>query len=254
MDLLDWIVPGAGLLGDLFGANSARAGQREANRTNMQIAREQMGFQERMSNTSYQRATEDMKKAGINPMLAFMKGGASTPGGASAHVESETGASSQIMSNAFSKMINALAVSAQTANIQATTRATEIGNKISEARVPFSAANAQFESDKIANEVVRLGQEIIKADIDIESGRLNLEQAKKLQPMLLEAQKLINQGLSSGMSKKELESNIARMFNVPFKYGGAIIEKLGEFGSGLSMKVSDLQDWVRDLAERAKAK
>ena len=38
-------------------------------------------WQERMSSTSYQRAVEDMKKAGLNPILAFANGGASTPGG-----------------------------------------------------------------------------------------------------------------------------------------------------------------------------
>lgn len=38
-------------------------------------------WQEHMSNTSYQRAVEDMKKAGLNPILAFSNGGASTPGG-----------------------------------------------------------------------------------------------------------------------------------------------------------------------------
>lgn len=65
-------------------------GERQ-NRMNREVAREQMAFQERMSSTAYQRATKDMRAAGINPMLAYMQGGASTPGGAMPRLEDTIG-------------------------------------------------------------------------------------------------------------------------------------------------------------------
>jgi len=52
------------------------------NKANAEIAQKQMDFQERMSNSAYQRAMADMKAGGLNPMLAYQQGGASTPGGA----------------------------------------------------------------------------------------------------------------------------------------------------------------------------
>lgn len=78
---------GSSILGPLIQGAGSYLGQSSANNANRDMAREQMGFQERMSSTAYQRAVQDMIKAGINPMLAASQGGASTPSGASARME-----------------------------------------------------------------------------------------------------------------------------------------------------------------------
>ena len=67
----------------IFGAALiGAAGQMFANQQTASSASNQIAFQERMSSTAYQRAMQDMREAGLNPILAAKVGGASSPAGA----------------------------------------------------------------------------------------------------------------------------------------------------------------------------
>ncbi|AXH75295.1 MAG: DNA pilot protein [Microviridae sp.] len=130
------LAAGASFLGGMFTNDTNQDIAREANSAAQANAAGQMQFQERMSNTAYQRAVVDMKAAGLNPMLAYSQGGASTPGGAQAPVFQRTFTSpTQAAAQGYQAAVGAQNTQAETRLKNALAKEQELETRAKEAEV-----------------------------------------------------------------------------------------------------------------------
>ena len=139
-----------------------------ANQASAEQAAKQMAFQERMRETQYQTAVKDMQKAGLNPMLAYQQGGAGTPSGAMGQVST-----AKVGNTIGSALQGYQSMAMNNADIDlkdATTKGT-------------TASTIKTEADtiKTAAEIGYI----------LENTKLNTEQQRNLQEMLLKLQQEI---------------------------------------------------------------
>lgn len=209
-----------------IGAAGSLIGGERANNASARSVEKQMKFQEEMSNTSYERRMEDLRRAGLNPMLAISQGGASTPSGAS-YVSQNTGAAAvEGGTKAFNAVTSAQVAKANIANTQASTenlrqegRVKKIDADIKEYYAPWAAHVAETQIAQLDANLANTLRDIELKAKDIERRGQDIRQADVMNPLLEMYQKYVNEAQRLGMNERQADAEFWKTLPEA-KYGG----------------------------------
>lgn len=180
-----------------------------------------------------------MKAAGLNPMLAFSQGGASTPSVSAAKVEPVTGFGEGVHS-AASKAMQTAAIQQQIANIGLTEAATREKN----AQATTAEVTSSFAAERQHYELSRIKEEVAHVRAQYRLTEAQMEQLHALLPQIVEQQREQIRLARNQANTAEGEAKL-KQYQLPSARAEAEVwEKLGAAGRGANIGANALQQVI----------
>lgn len=208
---------GASLLGSMFSSNTSAdntqaniAMQQQTNQMAMAEAQKNRDFTQQMSSSAYQRASQDMQSAGLNPAMMFGSGGpASTPGG----TQPQLGTAKSENTSPFAGLGDAAGKAVSTAiSMKQFERMTEeIANlKVENEKMQAVTSNVKQSTETEKQETVRRGNLASQTGLAMPSHRVASQEAEAIENLPRWARDLLAQGQYGG---KKLDDVLAPILN-----------------------------------------
>jgi len=171
-------------------------------------ANNQMDFQREMSNTAHQREVDDLRKAGLNPILSALGNGSSTPTGAMGQVTDKSGPISKGVDTAIGMRMQSKQMQQIDAGISNTQADT--ANKATQAGLMAAqtiSANAEAKAKAIQTKQIEsmLPSLVKKAQADGDYAELN------------NIMGLVSQGANSASSILDIGNQFGKALKLPTK-------------------------------------